>query len=107
MESATARARALSAVVTTVALTAVHSAATHGQVEALRALQQLGCRMEAQDAEGMTAVHHAAVRGQVEALRALQQLGCPLGSDQATRKTQGVVRRRHPHAERVGRQEAR
>ena len=51
-----------------------------GQVEALRALRELGCPMDAQDAEGCTAAHLAAARGQVRALRGL---GCPMDAQDA------------------------
>ena len=58
--------------------TAAFVAAQEGQVEALRALSELGCPLAEKDNEGRTAAFPAADKGQVEALRALSKLGCPM-----------------------------
>jgi hypothetical protein len=55
--------------------TALHYAANHGHVEAIKLLVAFGVDKDAKDVNGATALHYAANHGQMEAIKVMVQLG--------------------------------
>jgi ankyrin repeat protein len=77
--------------------TPLHSAASHGHVEAVKALVALGADMEAKGAVGATPLHTAAANGHVEAVMALVALGADMEAKTANGETPLLICRRRGH----------
>jgi len=60
--------------------TPMHHAAWNGDVEAIKALRDIGADVEAKDNDERTPIHYAACNGHVEAIKTLKEIGADISA---------------------------